>query len=94
MNPYLKAVVVAISWGAIATFGMLLITSEYYDYNALTGDSNLLRGIDALKAMINSFGWAGVRKSFLGYYLIVSTIIFIGCVIYGRWLVGHDESNP
>lgn len=91
MNPYLKAIIVAIVWGAFATFGMLLITSEYYDYNALTGDSNLLRGVDALKAMINSFGWAEIRKNFLGYYLIVISIIFVGCVVYGKWLVSHDR---
>ena len=86
MNQYLKALIVALAWGAIATFGMLLLISEQYSYDAATGESNIIRGLDALKSLIDSFGWAGFRKMFAGYFAIVATFIFVGCLVYGKWL--------
>ncbi len=88
----LKAAVVSIVWGAIATFGMLLITSTYLAASA-DGAMHVVTGLDAIKTQISAFGYSGYLKTFFGMHMIIAVTIFVGCLIYGQWTVRTQNDD-
>ena len=87
-----RAAVVAIVWGAIATFCMLLITSTYLAASA-TGEMVVVTGLDAIRNQISAFGYQGYLKTFFGMHLIIAVTIFIGCIIYGQWALKRRSND-
>ena len=88
----LKAAVVSIVWGAIATFGMLLITSTFLAPSA-DGQMLVVTGLDAIRSQVSAFGYSGYLKTFFGMHLIIAGTIFVGCLIYGQWAIKRQNHD-
>ena len=81
-----KSFVISIFIGFIASILFTTLTATYHAQSELTGIEVTITGIDAIKSMIQEFGFNSLIRLLASHTLIFSISIFIGCVFLGLWV--------
>jgi len=86
-----RSAAISLSWGLISTLILSVVTASYFTVISATGEQKTTTGIDAVISQINTFGVGGWLQSLVPYYIAISFVIFIGCVLYG--LMAHRHGS-
>ena len=80
----LKAVVVSVLWGPVATLCLLLVTSSYLAPSN-DGQFGVVSGLEAVQVQILALGYAGYLSDVAPIFLFTIAAVFVGCIIHFQW---------
>lgn len=88
-----SAFLIAVIYGAVSTIVLSIITAA----NVISSvDNTVVRrvtGLAAVQNQIREYGFGEYLFGLLPYYILISTIIFIGCAIHGYVLFRESQKK-
>ena len=86
----LKAAVVSVLWGPVATLCLLLVTSSYLAPSN-DGQFQIVSGLEAIQVQILALGYAGYLNDVAPILLFTISAVYVGCIIHFLWAA--NEAN-
>lgn len=81
-----KSVFISIVLGLLSAVMAVGLLSTFTQVDKYNGTTTMLSGMDAIIASINAFGIASLVRNIIGYFLLFSAPVFLGCLWLGKWL--------